>query len=763
MQLASQGNDFMEFKDEVMKKIRLVENKFLSEFNSKFSQVNSNFEKMDIKINTISQNNNSLLDLVTKQNFNFDKVNEFDIYKTKTDQSLITQKIQIKNILQEIRQIKDNFEKIVTENLIIPGSIGPGSIYKNLADYLVYQMNEFNKLRNDIEQNKKKVGDWEKTAINIISNSLLRFQSYIDNKIKQMHVVFDKKYEVFNTKILDIETKIENFEFKIDKSVKSIQDDMQKITKAHKTNKENTNKKFEEINQRIDSLIKDFEYFKKLKFQSLLKNKENNFDTINSISGKNNKFFHSNKNIFTLNRNLSLTGFMGQIQEKKMSNNTSNKDDDQKNSSSINNNNNNNNNYSQILSDVGSPMRKNSSSQFNNNESKNNNEENNLLLLPGPGQPNKDQISKDVNNLNDKPYIKVKNLENLKLMNKRKNIHNKTDNFKKFNSINIFSKDKEIIEESNKNKKYMDKAINVGSSSLIKTKQISNIKNISTDNMSNNMATNNKAINKEQTNIPDLSTNKNNISSNNKNTLTTNKNTNSSNRIQINSINKPKGEKNFNTLAIKENDINLSKNEINSTIRPTKSKDTSSFENLEKADKNKEINFIQSKDSSSNTKIKQMKTKEDINLELNNKENTNINLKAFIPTKSYLTTTKENVLSASKKTQINLPLNSLNINVEQEKIMSKIREYYNNRKKLTEKKSTEKIVDCNIINLNLRNSSKNNRRSSHSTPRNTFYSSRYSKMNKIANFGNTNYKFFSKRERYSRARSLNSSDNNNNY
>ena len=545
MQLASQGNDFMEFKDEVMKKIRLVENKFLSEFNSKFSQVNSNFEKMDIKINTISQNNNSLLDLVTKQNFNFDKVNEFDIYKTKTDQSLITQKNQIKNILQEIRQIKDNFEKIVTENLIIPGSIGPGSIYKNLADYLVYQMNEFNKLRNDIEQNKKKVGDWEKTAINIISNSLLRFQSYIDNKIKQMHVVFDKKYEVFNTKILDIETKIENFEFKIDKSVKSIQDDMQKITKAHKTNKENTNKKFEEINQRIDSLIKDFEYFKKLKFQSLLKNKENNFDTINSISGKNNKFFHSNKNIFTLNRNLSLTGFMGQIQEKNMSNNTSNKDDDQKNSSSINNNNNNNNNYSQILSDVGSPMRKNSSSQFNNNESKNNNEENNLLLLPGPGQPNKDQISKDVNNLNDKPYIKVKNLENLKLMNKRKNIHNKTDNFKKFNYINIFSKDKEIIEESNKNKKYMDKAINVGSSSLIKTKQISNIKNISTDNMSNIIATNNKAINKEQANIPDLSTNKNNISSNNKNTLTTNKNTNSSNRIQINSINKSKGERNF--------------------------------------------------------------------------------------------------------------------------------------------------------------------------------------------------------------------------
>ena len=247
----------------------------------------------------------------------------------------------------------------------------------------------------------------------------------------------------------------------------------------------------------------------------------------------------------------------------------------------------------------------------------------------------------------------------------------------------------------------------------------------------------------------------NNISSN-KNNISSNQNNISSNKIQINSINKPKGEKNFNNLAKKENDIILSNNEINGTIKPIKPKNTSSVENLEKTAQNNEIIFIQSKNSSSSSQMKEIKTKEDINLELNNKEN--FNLKDFIPTKNHLTTTKENILSASKKTQINLPMN---INIEQEKIMSKIREYYYNRKKLTEKKSTEKMVDCNVINLNLRNSSKNNRRSSHSTPKNTFYSSRYTKMNKIANLGSTNYKFFSKRERYSRARSVNSSDNNN--
>ena len=39
-------------------------------------------------------------------------------------------------------------------------------------------MDEFNKLRNSIVQNKKKVDDREKTAINIISNALFKFQTH---------------------------------------------------------------------------------------------------------------------------------------------------------------------------------------------------------------------------------------------------------------------------------------------------------------------------------------------------------------------------------------------------------------------------------------------------------------------------------------------------------------------------------------------------------------------------------------------------------
>jgi len=93
-------SDFITFKNEIMKELRLLETKFTSEFNSKYSTINSGFEKLDSRINIISQNNNALLELITKQNINYDKIVEFQSFKDKLEQATLTQDIKIKNILK---------------------------------------------------------------------------------------------------------------------------------------------------------------------------------------------------------------------------------------------------------------------------------------------------------------------------------------------------------------------------------------------------------------------------------------------------------------------------------------------------------------------------------------------------------------------------------------------------------------------------------------------------------------------------------------
>ena len=528
MQISSQNYELTEFKDEILKKIRLIENKFLSEFNSKFSQINSTFNQIDLRINTVSQNNNSLLDLISKQNFHFEKIEQFDIYKSETDKTLLTQKIQIKNVLQDIGHIKQNYEKIITENLIIPGCIGPGSVYKNLADYLVYSMEEFNKLRNETTQNKKKVGDWEKTAIDIISKALFRFQANIENKNNQMYGKFNKKFETFNTKIIDFKTDLEKYQFKIDKLINSMQNDIESILKEKTSGIENINKRMEEFDERINQIIQDIDNYKKSKFNSPKKNKDNIKDSLFS-SNKKNPVFNSHKSISLMGNNYASSSFLNHIQEKNNNDNKKNSliviNDEEKDSSMILKNN--ENNFSQIISDNDSQKGKNSSSQLIYNESKINIEEYNFPILYN--KQIQRQNSKNINNIFIQKNIPQIVMDSSKRIDKKNNSH-KINNLKIINPIINSNKNDEGFEKE-KNKKIIDKSINQANSlqnkilrKEIKNKTINNIK-----------------IKKE---------NKNNVNTDNKRTR----------KFQINSRNKINGEILFDELTTKEKLLNKNKN-----------------------------------------------------------------------------------------------------------------------------------------------------------------------------------------------------------
>ena len=102
MQPSSLMSNFISFKDEMMKKIRLLENKLSSDFNSKYSQVNFGFEKLDSKIKAVSQTNNVILELIAKQNFNYEKINELEKDKEKIGKDTLSHEVKIKNIFQEI-------------------------------------------------------------------------------------------------------------------------------------------------------------------------------------------------------------------------------------------------------------------------------------------------------------------------------------------------------------------------------------------------------------------------------------------------------------------------------------------------------------------------------------------------------------------------------------------------------------------------------------------------------------------------------------
>ena len=109
---------------------------------------------------------------------------------------------------------------------------------------------------------------------------------------------------------------------------------------------------------------------------------------------------------------------------------------------------------------------------------------------------------------------------------------------------------------------------------------------------------------------------------------------------------------------------------------------------------------------------------------------------------------------------------------EQNQIMRQIREYYNIKKLKYEKKSQQNVVDCNVINLNLRDLTDNtNVRHKFSSAKNTFYFSPKSNMNENRNslreiamklspsFGRTNFRFFSRKNSIHNRKNFSSYDN----
>ena len=733
----TQSNDLKEFKDEIFKNLRLLEHKWISEFNSKFSQINTNFEKMDLRINTLSQNNNSLLDLVTKQNYDFEKVNQFEPYKTKTDKTLITQKIQIQNLNKNLDALKLNFEKSFLENLIIPGFIGPGATYKNLQEYLIYIMEEFNKLRNDTQQNKKKVNDWDKNVLSIISKSLFKFQSNFDNKNKQVNVIMEKKYENFNNKILDLGTQIEKYQLKIDKIIKSMQNDIQKNIKIRNEYNENNDKKMEELNQKLNNIMTDFENYKKLK-NKLIKNKtKSSYNNNNPNEGSNeNMAFLSQKNIYKFNKNIEQYNYKLNL----MNNNkniTASLDDEQKNSTI----NNNIQDLEQLSSENVSPKKE--SSLINNNINNTNEDRKNNIEKDFPilyDKQNENQIKKGRNNKKVQTFQMKLKFENQKeTKNKNKSIFNNNNNSKKLiKSVKFF-------EEKEENKKYIDKEV------ITDNIQQNNNNNNQINN--NNIIINNDIINNNEINNYKINNN------NEKEIIKENNINNNIKRYKTQRVNKRK--MNFrdfenDNLDIKDYDLTLSKNDIH-YYEGSKSPESIKI-NANKifSNKNNGIAPINNKNSSQSSEEISNKTLK-VNINKNNIKDsqTYINLKS--PNLCFTKRPENN--SLSKKIKVDL---KMNINIQQQQIMSKIREYYSNRKIQIEKKSTEKMVDCNVINLNLKNS-KNNRQSSYSSPLSTFYSttnsnffSNKNNLREITSFGKTIGAFYTRKERYTRSRSLNS-------
>ena len=691
---------------------------------------------------------------------NYEKIVEFQSFKEKLEQASLTQDIKIKNIYKELDRIQIKYDKINEQNLLVASYIGPGCIYKNLSEYLQYDITEFKKLRNDTEQTKNKVDNAVKTSIDLLNNSLKKYEKYTDEKNMELRLLIDKKFIEFANKILEIYSELNRYQHVTDKEIKHIQNEIQKIidrTKNDLGDKKinDINKKIKELSDEITSIKNHYKEINKklkeirqnnvgleqmtmksIKFK-LTNNTIKNSNEIKFSNLKNKEGLKSSKNLVSLSDNIHKNFLISnpEVPDKNSDkeappriNNTSHKQEEKK---------------VEVLSDK--------KENIDNNKEGKNNIENKQLLIE-----KKQDITSESKEIKEIKEQKVKiDDNNLKKIEKNINSNSLDKSLEKNENKNKKEKKYEILENS--------KGRNMSDKLLLKDYKLLSSKNIEIKE--------DLKLNREKNFFEDKETKKEldkefspKFISEKRENNKINIDKKISNKIKIDGIYKQNKFSKSNSLVgininthnfIKlENDRNiLNNNKIKLKDKILEDKKIST--NSKEINNNKN-NLSNDKNSSNKNDIKNLLNK--INHNRNN-----------IITKRNEESFLSNQNSSSNKKLFSLQMNSQD---EQNQIMKQIREYYNIKKLNYEKKSQQNVVDCNIINLNLRDLTDNiNSRRKYSSAKSTFCFSSKSKINENGNslreiamklspsYGRTNFRFFIRKNSHHNRKNFSSYDN----
>lgn len=183
------------FKNEVLNTIRELESKFFIELSKKNAELNFNLTSFNEKVNSILDSNRKMIESVTRQKLNFEKIKQLESNMKYINEALTTHDVKINFITSEMEKMKFKYDKIISENILIPGYIGAGCNFKNLKDFIVSSMEEIKKLKNEKEIIKREEKDL-KSNIESKMKNITSMVEYNSTKIKEY--TYTKEHEIEN-------------------------------------------------------------------------------------------------------------------------------------------------------------------------------------------------------------------------------------------------------------------------------------------------------------------------------------------------------------------------------------------------------------------------------------------------------------------------------------------------------------------------------------------------------------------------------------
>ena len=334
MNLAEIRRDILLFKDETLKMIREMGKQLFEGLKQKSLELDSKIAEIEAKISRYKDSNKRMYDIILEQKVYIEKIKNLTDFKSKTETRLLSFDIKLSNFFSELVNFKSHYDKIIVDNLTIPGIIGVSCKFNTIADYIVDNMNknklshnEQEKLKNDIHVLKKSCENLGKSLNGTVDVAVSTSKLYADARNKELKSFISKNIENLNILLTNTKDNIDQNVFKKDdvkvlikNEIENNQKEIINIIEENKKQKENKEKESKD-KSKSDKLGNASEIKKELKeikknFKDLKTNMETQIMNAMKIIKS-----QENSNANKANNNLLLKSYDSKTNENNKNNN----------------------------------------------------------------------------------------------------------------------------------------------------------------------------------------------------------------------------------------------------------------------------------------------------------------------------------------------------------------------------------------------------------------------------------------------------------
>ena len=255
-------------KEEFLKNMREFEEKWMKILDIKEFQLQKQITDLKEDSENIFQRSKAILDNYSAHKVNESIINDFTTFKNKVNDMLVTHEIRINNNIKDISNFSSKFDKIISDNIFIPGFIGPSCQYKTLSDYINSNIEEMNRMKIEKEVIKKeqkeykiKIESFIKQMVLLNETSMIQNKEYTNSKQKDYELLLDGKLQPLNDKIFRFYELSSQFQSTVEKDIKLFREHLDKIKEELieniKEKEENLKKNLDELHKKIVLNIQD--------------------------------------------------------------------------------------------------------------------------------------------------------------------------------------------------------------------------------------------------------------------------------------------------------------------------------------------------------------------------------------------------------------------------------------------------------------------------------------------------------------------------